>query len=765
MVKLDGIRDADDGFSRQLFPMSMIDSDRSALLSLDENVQAPDDENVDGRVRDVPWVMPRHVDAGVDPMLACLVQLTTHLERPRSGEALIAGLPLEDGFLTPTLAVRALEQAGFVAGLTRRSLLDVSGPVLPCLLFLEARKVCLLLAREGDEAVIALPETGGGEVRVSMSALDADHTGHVLFAKPARKVDLPAAGRSEAGAKNWFWGTIAEAWPTYIEVALAALMINLFALASPLFVMNVYDRVVPNQAIETLWALSLGVVTVFLFDFVLRTLRGYFVDTAGKTADVKLASRIFAQVLGIKMAAKPGSAGAFANNLREFETLRDFFTSATLVAVIDLPFILLFVAIVWLIGGPIAIIPAVAIPVVLMIGLLIQLPLRRVTRTTFREAARKHGLLIESISGLETIRASIAESRIQRQWEDAVDATAASTTKARFYATIGVNAASLAQNLTTVGIVIYGVHRIGEGLLTVGALVACTIITGRAMAPLAQVAGILTRYHQARAAYHALTDLMALPVERPCDKQFLHRPTISGRIAFREVSFSYPGEKIRALDDISLSIEAGERVAVIGRVGSGKTTIEKLLLGLYDPDDGAVLIDGTDLRQIDPVDLRRHVGTVMQDVTLFQGTLRENITLGAGHIDDDRVLEAAKLAGVDAFAARHPLGYDVEVGERGTHLSGGQRQAVAVARALLQDPPILLFDEPTSAMDNSAENRLKRQLESILPGKTLILVTHRTSLLTLVDRLIVMDGGKVVADGPKEEVLSALAAGQIRGAA
>ncbi|MGI9489439.1 MAG: type I secretion system permease/ATPase [Geminicoccaceae bacterium] len=745
--------------------MSMIDSDRSALLSADEDAQTPGCEEIGEGPVDPTWAMPRHVAAAGDPLLACLVQLAACLERPRSAEALVAGLPLEDGCLTPGLAVRAFEQAGFVAGLAKRSLNDVGDPLLPCILFLRSKKACLLLAREGDEAVIALPEIGRGEVRIDMAALDADHTGHVLFAKLARSVDLPAVAASEAGARNWFWGTIAEAWPTYIEVALAALMINLFALASPLFVMNVYDRVVPNQAIETLWALSLGVVTVFLFDFVLRTLRGYFVDTVGKAADVKLASRIFAQVLGIKMAAKPGSAGAFANNLREFETLRDFFTSATLVAVIDLPFILLFVAIVWLIGGPIAIVPAVAIPVVLIIGLLVQLPLRRVTKATFREAARKHGLLIESISGLETIRASVAEGRIQRLWEDAVDATATSTTKARFFATIGINAASLAQNLTTVGIVIYGVHRIGEGVLTVGALVACTIIAGRAMAPLGQVAGILTRYHQARAAYHALTDLMALPVERPADKQFLHRPVIEGRVTFSDVSFSYPGEKIKALDGVSLTIEAGERVALIGRVGSGKTTIEKLLLGLYEPDEGAVLLDGTDLRQIDPVDLRRHIGAVMQDITLFQGTLRDNITLGAGHVDDDRVLEAAGLSGVDAFAARHPLGYDVEVGERGAHLSGGQRQAVAVARALLQDPPILLFDEPTSAMDNSAENRLKRHLEAILPGKTLILVTHRTSLLTLVDRLLVMDGGKVVADGPKEEILSALAAGKIRGTA
>ena len=738
--------------------MSMIEPDRSALLSVD-------DETSGDHPCDEDWVMQDRARPVTDPLLDCLAEMTAKLEQPRSAEALIAGLPLEDGRLTPDLAVRALERAGLKAGLALRSLDRIAPPTLPCILLLKGQRACLLIACERDEAVVVLPETGGGEVRIDKAVLDADHDGYVLFAKPARSPAPLATGQSRTESGHWFWGTIAEAWPVYAEVALAACMINLFALSSPLFVMNVYDRVVPNQAIETLVALSVGVGIVFVFDFVLRTLRGYFVDTAGKAADIKLASRIFAQVLGIKMAAKPGSSGAFANNLREFETLRDFFTSATLVAVIDLPFVLLFVAIVWLIGGPIAIVPAVAIPIVLLTGLLMQMPLRRVTQATFREAAQKHGLLVESINGLETIRASLAEGRTQRRFEDAVDATASSTTKARFFATFGVNVAAFAQNLTTVGIVIYGVHQIGEGLLTVGALVACTIITGRAMAPLGQVAGILTRYHQARAAYHALTQMMALPVERPADVRFLHRPDIRGRITFNDVGFGYPGEKLRVLDGVSFQIEAGEKVGLIGRVGSGKTTIERLLLGLFDPDDGTILVDGTDIRQIDPVDLRRQIGTVLQDVTLFQGSLRDNITLGAGHVDDARVLEAARLAGVDVFAAHHPLGYDAEVGERGGLLSGGQRQAVAMARALLHDPPILLLDEPTSAMDNSAENRLKRQLEGILQAKTLLLVTHRTSLLSLVERLIVLDGGKVVADGKKDEVLSALAAGQVRGTA
>ncbi len=744
--------------------MTMTDSDPSALLTLDDEAAgrsegAAADDDGDG------WILPSTIGRPDDPLLGCLVQLTAALERPRSGDALIVGLPLEDGRLTPALAVRALERAGFAAALARRALSEIDEATLPCILFLNGGRAAVLLAFEGEDALVALPETGAGEVRLDIRDLAADHTGHVLFAKPARRARAQVSPGLRSSGRGWFWGTIAEAWPIYGEVALAALMINLFALASPLFVMNVYDRVVPNQAIETLWALSLGVVVVFVFDFLLRTLRGYFVDTAGRVADIKLASSIFARVLGIEMAATPGSSGAFANNLREFETLRDFFTSATLVAVIDLPFVFLFVLIVGLIGGPIAIVPAIAIPVVLGVGLLLQIPLRRTTQATFREAARKHGLLVESINGMETIRAVGAEGRSQRLWEDAVDATAASTTKARFYATFGVNVAAFAQNLTTVGVVIYGVHRIGEGLLTVGALVACTIITGRAMAPLGQVAGILTRYHQARAAYQALTQLMELPVERPDGKAFLHRPEIQGAIAFREVGFSYPGDQMRALDGVSFRIEPGERVGLIGRVGSGKTTVEKLLLGLFRPDEGAILLDGTDIRQIDPADLRRHVGTVLQDVTLFQGTLRENITLGAGHVDDERVLEVARLAGVDAFAARHPLGYDAAVGERGANLSGGQRQAVAVARALLHDPPILLLDEPTSAMDNSAENLLKRRLETVLPGKTLLLVTHRTSLLSLVDRLLVLDGGRLVADGPKDDVLRALAAGQIRGTA
>ena len=699
--------------------------------------------------------------AGDDPLLTCLVLLCELLECPTSAGRLTAGLPLEDGRLTPTLAVRAAARAGLAARLVRRPLDRITDLTMPCILLLEGRDACLLVARSGARAIVALPETGG-RTELALADLASRYTGHALFARPKLRLDREAGPARPEPSGSWFWGTLAQAWRIYGEVLLAAVLINLFALAAPLFIMNVYDRVVPNRAIETLWVLAVGVLTVFVFDFLLRNLRGYFVDSAGRMADLKLASRIFEQVLGLKMAARPASAGAFANNLREFESLRDFFTSATLVALVDLPFVFLFIAVVWLIGGPVALVPAVAVPLVIVVGLALQWPLNRLMRRAFKDAAQKHGVLVESLAGLETIKSVGAEGRTQRHWERLVGVTASAGMRARLLASLGVNFSGMAQNLVTVGVVVFGVYRIADGLMTVGALVACTIITGRAMAPLAQVAGILTRYHQARAAFEALDQVMALPNERPAHARFLHRPQLHGEIAFQNVTFHYPQEKQAALEDVSFTIRPGERVGLIGRIGSGKTTVEKLVLGLYEPDRGAVLIDGTDLRQIDPADLRRNLGCVLQDVVLFHGTVRDNIALGAPFADDEAVLRAARIAGVEDFVARHPKGFDLDVGERGDRLSGGQRQAVAVARALLLDPPVLMLDEPTSAMDNDAENRLKQRLGEVLAGKTLLLVTHRTSLLSLVERLIVLDAGRLIADGPKEEVMKALADGRIR---
>src|SRR5690606_294700 len=471
---------------------------------------------------DGQWAVPAGVPGSDDALLECLVVLTRLLERPASPQALTAGLPLPDGRLTPDLAMRAAERAGLSARLARQPLERISALTLPCVLLLDNQSACVLVdLLPGDRALVALPESGGGAREVPLAELAERYLGFALFARPQLRLDRPAAEVAGSEPRRWFWGTLAKAWPIYAEVLLAAGLINLFALASPLFIMNVYDRVVPNRAIETLWVLAVGVVAVFLFDFVLRNLRTYFVDSAGRVADLRLASRIFEQVMGIRMAERPASAGAFANNLREFESLRDFFTSATVVTLVDLPFVLLFIAIVWLIGGPVALVPALAVPLVIGFGLILQVPLNRVVRRTFREAAHKHGVLVESIGGLETIKSVGAEGRMQRDWEQFVAATARSGMRARLLAGLGVNVSLLAQNLVTVGVVIFGVYRIAEGLMTVGALVACTIITSRAMAPLGQVAGILTRWHQARAAYDGLDRIMGLPVERPPHSRFL----------------------------------------------------------------------------------------------------------------------------------------------------------------------------------------------------------------------------------------------------
>jgi len=540
-------------------------------------------------------------------------------------------------------------------------------------------------------------------------------------------------------------------------------MVNFFALAGPLFIMNVYDRVVPNFAEEPLWVLAPGAFIVFGFDFALKWLRAQLVDKAGKIADTRIAARLFEQVLGMKMADRPPSAGALASNLREFDSLRDFFTSSTLTILVDLPFIFMFCFIIFLVGGKVAVVPLTAIPIVIIVGISMQIPMQRIMQKTSKEGSQKHAILVEAITGIETIKATAAEGRLQRNWENFSSLTAQSGASAQRWSALALNFSASATQVVTIGIVVYGVYLIQEGELSVGGLVASTMMAGRAMGPLASIAGILMRFNQARASLKGLDNLMKTPVERPEGKIFVHRPNFQGHIEFKNVTFTYPNQKTPALNDISFNLDAGERVGIIGRIGSGKSTLWKLIMGLYDPDDGAVMMDGTDVRQIDPADLRRNVGCVPQDVYLFFGSVKDNIAFSAPFADDAMILRAARLAGVEEFVSKNPAGYDMEVGERGQSLSGGQRQSIAVARALLLDPPILIMDEPTSSMDNTTEARFKARMTRILENqKTLILTTHRGSMLTLVDRLIVMDGGKIVADGPKEQVVDALTSGRIQ---
>ncbi|GAA0690178.1 type I secretion system permease/ATPase [Marinobacterium maritimum] len=703
------------------------------------------------------------MDVEKDPLLQCLVLLTEQNNRPRSAQVLTEGLPLDDGRLTPKLFLRAAARGGFAAKLAQRRLDEISNLLLPAVLLLENEKACILQRLDVDkgEAEVLQPESGG-VARLSIEQLEQAYTGHILFLRPEYQF-----GDSNSRALNdrdghWFWGTLWRSARIYRDVLLASVLINLFVLANPLFVMNVYDRVVPNHAVETLWVLAIGVLVVYLFDFGLKMLRAYFIEVAGKKSDVLLSARLFEKVMGLRYDAMPSSVGAFASNLREFESIRNFLSSTTNTVLIDIPFMLLFLVVISLIGGPLVVVPALAIPAILIYALAVRPSLRRAIERTFSSTAQKNGTLIESLTAMETLKTQRAASPMQARWEEAVGYIARWGLRSRMLSSSVVSFAGLVQQLASVLLVIGGVYMIMEQDLSMGGLIACVILSGRAIAPLGQVASLVANYEQSLKALKTLDEIMALPDEHEAERRYLHRPELKGGIDFQAVDFTYPNTEYGALKGISFRIQPGEKVALIGRIGSGKSSIQKLLLGLYKPSEGAISVDGIDLNQIDPSDLRRSVGYVPQDVMLFAGSVRDNITIGLPKASDAQILQAARLAGVETFVNQHPLGFDMPVGERGGALSGGQRQAVALARAMLHDPSILVLDEPSNSMDNASEDYLRRQLKDFAKQKTLLMVTHKMSLLDLVDRLIVIDGGRVVADGPKDSVLEALKQGRLQ---
>ena len=698
-----------------------------------------------------------------DPLLDCLVELARIHARPATRAALIAGLPLENGLLTPSLFARAAGRAGLSAKVVRRSLEKIDTVLLPAVLLTASGEACVLLGWDeaGENAKLLFPEAGQGSVSLTRAELQQRYSGVVIFCRPHFRFDKRTPQVGEVRMRHWFWGALAEQLPVYRDVLAAALMINVLALAMPLFSMNVYDRVVPNHAFETLWVLALGIVLVIGVDFVLKLLRGYFIDLASARIDMQLSSTIMERVLGVRMEARPAAVGAFASNLRSFETVRDFIASATVTAFIDLPFALIFILAMALIAWQLILPVFVAIVLVVIYAYILQHKMHELSETTYRAGALRNATLIESLSALETIKTQGAEGVMQSKWEKSVAFVARINNKMRFLSAMATNGAMEIQQLVNIVVVVGGVYLIADARLSMGGLIACTMLSSRAVAPLGQMVGLLMQYHNAKVALTSLEQVMNNPVERPADAAFVHRPQLRGDIEFRDTGFSYPGAPVAALKGVSCKITAGEKVVVIGRIGSGKTTLQKLLLGLYEPTAGSVSIDGVDLRQLDPADLRRNVGYVGQDVTLFYGSLRDNIAIGAPYADDAAIMAAAEAAGLTEFANRHPDGFDMQIGERGDSLSGGQRQGVAIARAFLMDPPILLLDEPTSAMDFTSEQQFKQRLKDIAAHKTVLIVTHRSSLLDLATRVIVIDDGHIVADGPRDQVLQALQSGRI----
>jgi ATP-binding cassette subfamily C protein LapB len=567
---------------------------------------------------------------------------------------------------------------------------------------------------------------------------------------------VPRGPRRLRDIAQWLAGPVRANRPIYLRVALAAAFINLFALATSLFTMTVYDRVLPNNATESLIALSIGLGIVIIFDFALKLLRGYFTDFAGARIDREIGDEVFEQLASMRLDKRVGSTGRLAGIMRELEALRDFFASVTITAIVDVPFIVLILVVIALIGGPVVLVPLCIIPLVLIAGWLTYPAMDRLGAQSLQEGLHKQTVLVETIGALETVKAVGSAPILRGRWNNAVSGHAAISLRHRLTSLVATTFAQSAQMISYAGVVIVGVTLIAEREMSLGGLIACSILAGRAVAPLTQITSLLSRISTTRSAYREIDNVMQVERETLDDEQALSPQSLKGAVAFERVSFAYPGTEVPALDDVSFSIEPGERVAVIGRVGSGKSTLARLLLGLYPPASGNVMVDGIDLRQFDKLQLRRLVGTALQESVLFSGTVRENITLGREDIDDDAMIAAARIAGADAFLSRLSNGYDRRLIDRGESLSGGQRQAIALARALAGDPQVLVLDEPSSQMDNETEGAVIAAIEKETRGRTMIVITHRTPFLSIVDRVILMDKGQIVADGPRDEIMERL---------
>ncbi|WP_080421816.1 type I secretion system permease/ATPase [Burkholderia ubonensis] len=717
-------------------------------------------------LHDVP--APAQQRTNPDSLLGCVMWICDRYGLGKTPEALTAGLP-KNGLLSPSIALDALSNAGLTAGLIERRLQLLSHHVMPMILLHKVSGASILIGRRRDpdpEAKgrqlyqVVIPDLGDEPVEYAQQEMDEIYSGYAILVKPRARIDTRAGEAAVEPAGHWLFKTLWRYRRYYVSAALGALLINVLGLASIFFTMNVYDRVVPNQAYVTLWSLAIGVGIAMLFEAISRYVRSHLLDVAGKKADLVMGTLLFRQALAVRMEHKPASSGSFANQLREFESVRDFATSATLSAISDLPFVFMFAAVVFVVGGPLGWIPLLMIPIIILVSVAVQWPLARVMQENLRETSLKQGVLIESVEGLETLKAVGGEGHMQKRWEAFSGMAADTSMRSRLISTKATSFVTFLQQVQTVVLVVIGVYLIDAGTLTQGALIGTVMLAGRVTAPLTQVMALALRFQQAKAALKSLNALMEMPVDRDATRNYLAKPPLTGQIALKDVCFSYPAPPMQPnppiLTDINLSVQPGERVAILGRIGSGKSTLLRVMGRLYLPVSGQMFTDGLAVEQIDPADWRKSVGYVGQDSRLFHGTLRENVMIGRPEASAEEFLRVLRLTGLDQIASQHPAGINRSIGEGGHGLSGGQRQLVSLARSLLANPQLLLLDEPTSAMDSQTETLFLEHLARATAGQTLVIVTHRPSVLALVERVVIVEEGKVVADGPKDKILAAL---------
>ncbi|WP_144173051.1 type I secretion system permease/ATPase [Pseudomonas sp. Kh13] len=686
-----------------------------------------------------------------DPLRQGLLLLCRQLGRPLGDAELVDGLALEHGRLPLRLVARALRRADITAKVAELPLQQMDAYLLPALLLLDDGRSLLLVGVEDEQCEVLVPQSDGGSECMALPALEALYSGTAVFAKCRYRPDGRVGDYASGLPEHWFFGPLKRLWRSYAEVTAAALVANVLAVASALFAMQVYDRVVPNAAFDTLWILASGVALAIIVDGILRILRGHLLNVLGKRLDLQLSSLLFARVLSTRIAAKPASMGAFSTQVREFESVREFFTSSSAALISDLPFVVIFLLIIAVIGGHVVWVPLVACLLMLLPGLLTQRLLGHLSRQNLREGAMKNSVLLEAFEHLETVKAARAEGRCRQQWETLTGELAGTAMKTHALASTLSYSASIVQQLCYVGVVVFGVYRISDGAMTVGALVACSILASRAIAPLSQAAAILGRWQHTKVALEGLDQLMSAEQERPVGKRFVHRERLHGHYRLEALRLAH-GDSPPVVDVQALSIQAGERVALLGGNGAGKSTLLRLLSGLLDAQSGRLLLDDIALSQLDPADRQRGIGYLPQDVALFHGSLRENLNLANAALGDEELLEALDGVGLGTFVRVHPLGLDMPILGNAS-LSGGQRQAVGLARVILQDPPILLLDEPTAAFDQNSEKQVIDYLQKWLGRRTLIITTHKKSVLALVDRAVVLRNGQVIMDGPLNQVV------------
>ena len=696
-------------------------------------------------------------------LLSCLKQVAEQFHQTYTEESLISGLPVKGKQLSAQSFVLGAERLQLNAQIIPLTLFEIPPAILP-IIALSDDTHGFVITKLTQDGFFEITNFDGKVFLLSSSDLATQYNGKIIAIKRVSKISRAIENtlKLKQKAHGWFWRVLADYIPIYSEIFIASGIINLLALASPLFVMNVYDRVVPNDATDTLWMLAIGVFIAFSFDFVLRLLRTHFIDHAARNIDTRLSAKMFAHLMDLKSDTRPGSVGHLVNTVQAFEAFREFITSASVTALVDLPFVFLFVMLIAILGGSLALIPLIMIPLVLFISYSLQKPLITLVQKSYQAASVKQTALLESLISADAIKSLNAQNVMQSKWEDVISYGANIGLRLRFLSSLATNVSLYSQFLGSTLIIILGVYKISQGELSLGALIACTILTGRALAPIVQAAGLLMRYYQSISGIEGLNKIMLLPIERSEEKQFIHPPILKGKIGVHHVSYTYQANTEPALHDLNFTINPGEHVAIVGRIGSGKSTLLKLLASLSNPTQGTILIDDLDLQQYDPADLRKQIGYVPQEIYLFNGSIKENIRLANPHATDEQFIAALQFSGLDKLLVHQPNGLDFIVGERGLNLSGGQRQAIAIAQALLNKPNILLLDEPTKSMDDMSEIHILNALKNYYTNKTTVFITHKINLINLAERIIVIDHGLILADGPRDTVLSALNKGHVK---